>query len=283
MNEILAPLQHEFMRDALVVGAVIAAMCGVLSCFLILKGWSLMGDAVSHAVLPGLALAYLAGLPLAVGAFVAGLLCAAASGFIKRNSRVKEDTAMGVVFTGLFAFGLVLFSRTPSDMHLDHILVGNILGITAGQMQQTLWLGGVILTVSLVMHRDLLLICFDPQHARALALPDRFLHYLLLGLLALAIVVSLQAVGIILVVAMLITPGAVAHLWTDRFGRMLLLAVSTAVTSVAAGVIISYHIDGSTSACIVLFQALVFAVSLLAAPKHGILARWLSVKRNFSN
>lgn len=273
MNDFLAPLQHAFMRDALIVGSVVAAMCGVLSCFLILKGWSLMGDAISHAVLPGIVLAYIAGLPLAAGAFAAGLLCATGSGFIKRNSRIKEDTAMGVVFTGLFAFGLVLFSRTPSDMHLDHILVGNILGITEGQMKQTIILGTVVLATNLILRRDLLLICFDPQHARALALPDRFLLYLLLGLLSLAIVVSLQTVGIILVVAMLITPGAVAHLWTDRFDRMLLLAASTSVGSVVAGVFISYHLNASTSACIVLFQALVFATSMIVAPKHGILAR----------
>ena len=270
MSEFFQPLHHAFMRDALLGGAVIAAMCGVLSCYLILKGWSLMGDAVSHAVLPGIVLAYIAGIPLAIGAFAAGLLCSVGTGFIKQNSRIKEDAVMGVVFTGLFAFGLVLFSRTSSDMHLDHILVGNILGITRAQLWQTLALGGVVLAVSLVLRRDLLLICFDPGQARALALPYRFLNYLLLCLLSLAIVVSLQAVGIILVVAMLVTPGSIAHLWTDRFDRMLLIAVSAAVSSTIAGVFISYHIDGSTAACIVLTQALLFVGSLLFAPKYGI-------------
>ena len=195
------------------------------------------------------------------------------TGFIKQNSRIKEDTVMGVVFTGLFAFGLVLFSRTPSDMHLDHILVGNILGITHSQFWQTLGLGGVVLGVTLLWRRDLLLICFDPGHARAIALSDRFLNYLLLGLLSLAIVVSLQAVGIILVVAMLVTPGSIAHLWTDRFDRMLLVAVSAAVSSTVAGVFVSFHIDASTAACIVLFQALLFVASLLFAPKYGIMAQ----------
>ncbi len=273
MNEFLEPFQYAFMRDALLVGTVVAAMCAVLSCFLILKGWSLMGDAVSHAVLPGIVLAYIAGIPLAIGAFVAGLFCAVSTGFIKQNSRLKEDTVMGVVFTGLFAFGLVLFSRTESDMHLDHILVGNILGIRHSQIWQTLALGGVVLGVTLALRRDLLLICFDPAQARVMALPDKFLNYLLLSLLSLAIVVSLQAVGIILVVAMLITPGSIAHLWTDRFDRMLAIAVAAATASTAAGIFISYHIDASTGACIVLVQTLLFVVSLAFAPKYGILRR----------
>jgi manganese/iron transport system permease protein len=273
MTEFFEPLQYAFMRDALLVGAMVAALCAVLSCFLILKGWSLMGDAISHAVLPGIVLAYIAGLPLAIGAFAAGLFCAVGTGFIKRNSRIKEDTVMGVVFTGLFAFGLVLFSRTPSDMHLDHILLGSILGITPSQMWQSLGLGGVVLGVTLALRRDLLLICFDPGQARVMALPDRFLNYLLLGLLSLAIVVSLQAVGIILVVAMLVTPGSIAHLWTDRFDRMLAIAVTAAVGSTVIGIFTSYHIDASTGACVVLAQALLFAGSLLFAPKYGIIGR----------
>jgi manganese/iron transport system permease protein len=273
MMDFFEPFQYAFMRDAIYVGAMVAAMCAVLSCFLILKGWSLMGDAISHAVLPGIVLAYIAGIPLAIGAFLSGLLCAVSTGFIKHNSRIKEDTVMGVVFTGMFAFGLVLFSRTDSDMHLDHILVGNILGITRPQVWQTLITGGVVLLVTLALRRDLLLICFDPGQARVIALRDRFLNYLLLGLMSLAIVISLQVVGIILVVAMLVTPGCIAHLWTDRFDRMLLIAVASAVSSTVAGVLCSYHIDGSPGACIVLAQALLFVASLLFAPKYGIIGR----------
>jgi manganese/iron transport system permease protein len=273
MSEFFEPLQFAFMRNALLVGTMIAAMCAVLSCFLILKGWSLMGDAVSHAVLPGIVLAYIAGIPLVIGSFVAGLFCAVSTGFIKQNSRVKEDTVMGVVFTGMFAFGLVLFSRTESDMHLDHILVGNILGIRHSQVWQTLALGGVVLGVTLALRRDLLLICFDPGQARVMALPDRFLNYLLLSLLSLAIVVALHAVGIILVVAMLVTPGSIAHLWTDRFDRMLGIAVAAATGSTVTGIFISYHISGNTGACIVLVQALLFVGSLLFAPKYGIIRR----------
>jgi len=268
MNEFFEPFRYAFMQDALLVGVLVGAMCAVLSCFLILKGWSLMGDAVSHAVLPGIVLAYIFALPLTLGAFLAGLLCATGSGFLKRNSRLKEDTAMGVVYTGLFAIGLVLFSKTPSHMHLDHILVGNILGISDAQVKQTLLLGGCVLVVSLLLRRDLLLICFDPIQARVMALPDRFLTYLLLGLLALAIVVAMQAVGIILVVAMLITPGCVAYLWTDRFDKMLLIAVISSVIATVIGIFVSFHTNASTSGCIVLAQALLFVLSLVVAPKY---------------
>lgn len=274
------PLQYEFMRNALLVGSVVAALCAVLSCFVVLKGWSLMGDAISHAVLPGIVLAYLAGWPLAVGAFLSGLLCSAATGFIKQNSRVKEDTVLGVVFTGLFAFGLVLHSRTQSDLHLDHILFGHLLGITKSVAWQVYGVGAVVAALVLVLRRDLLLVCFDPGHARVLALPVKFLTYLLLALLVLAIVVSLQAVGIILVIAMLITPGCTAHLWTDRFDRMLAISVATAVISTAVGILVSYHLDGDTAACIVLAQSLAFAASFFLAPKHGW---WASRRRAARN
>lgn len=283
MNAFLEPLQHAFMIDALLVGAMVGAMCAVLSCFLILKGWSLMGDAVSHAVLPGIVIAYIIGLPLAIGAFIAGLFCATGAGFLKRNSHIKEDTAMGVVFTGLFAFGLVLFSRTPSDMHLDHILVGNILGISRAQMMQTLALGGAVLFVTLLLRRDLLLICFDPGQARVMALPDRFLNYLLLALLSLAVVVALQTVGIILVVAMLVTPGCIAHLWTDRFDQMLLIAVASALIATFKGILISYHLDVSTGGGIVLVLGTMFFASLIIAPKYGIIARKGKRKRRREN
>ena len=265
MSGLLEPLQYVIIQEALVVGAVVAAMSAVLSCFLVLKGWSLMGDAVSHAVLPGIVLAYVVGLPLAVGAFAAGLGCAVAAGWVKARSRLKEDTVLGVVFTGLFAFGLVLFSRVPSDLHLDHILFGNILGVSRSQVWQTVVLGAAVLAVVLAVRRDLLLVCFDEKQARILALPVAVLHYGLLAVLALVIVVSLQAVGLLLVVAMLITPGATARLWTDSFDRMLAVAVGTAVVSSTAGVLISYHISGSVAACIVLVQAAFFTGSLVVS------------------
>ncbi len=271
MTHLLEPFRYGFMVDAMIVGVAVGAVCAVLSCYLVLKGWSLMGDAISHAVLPGIVIAYAIGLPLAVGAFLSGLLCAVATGYIKANSRVKEDTVMGVVFTGLFAFGLVLFTKIKSDLHLDHILFGNILGLEAGDLRNTLITSGIVLAVMLALRRDLLLFCFDPTHARAIGLRTQLLYYLLLSLLAVTIVVSLKAVGIILVIAMLITPGCVAYLLTDRFGRMMWIATVTAVGSSLTGVYVSFFLNASTGACIVLVQALVFLVTLAFAPKHGLL------------
>lgn len=270
MNTLLEPFRYPFMVDAMMVGAAIGAVCAVLSCYLVLKGWSLMGDAISHAVLPGIVIAYAIGLPLAVGAFLSGLFCAVATGFIKANSRVKEDTVMGVVFTGLFAFGLVLFTKVKSDLHLDHILFGNILGLEPGDLRNTLIVAGLTLAIVLTLRRDLLLFCFDPGQARTIGLPVNLLYYLLLSLLAVTIVVSLKAVGIILVIAMLVTPGCVAYLLSDRFGMMLVIAVATAVGSSLVGVYASFFLNASTGACIVLVQALVFLLALGFAPKHGL-------------
>lgn len=270
MNALLEPFRHPFMVDAMIVGAAIGTVCAVLSCYLVLKGWSLMGDAISHAVLPGIVIAYAIGLPLAIGAFLSGLVCAVATGFIKDNSRVKEDTVMGVVFTGMFAFGLVLFTKIESDLHLDHILFGNILGLEPGDLRNTLVVAGLTLAVVLTLRRDLLLFCFDPAQARTIGLPVKLLYYLLLSLLAVTIVVSLKAVGIILVIAMLVTPGCVARLLSDRFGTMLVIAVATAVGSSLVGVYGSFFLNASTGACIVLVQALVFLITLGFAPKHGL-------------
>jgi ABC-type Mn2+/Zn2+ transport system permease subunit len=271
MSTLLEPFRYGFMVDAMVVGAAIGAVCAVLSCYLVLKGWSLMGDAISHAVLPGIVLAYAIGLPLALGAFLSGLFCAVATGYIKANTRVKEDTVMGVVFTGLFAFGLVLFTKIKSDLHLDHILFGNILGLDPSDLRNTLITAGVTLAVVLALRRDLMLFCFDPAQARVIGLPTKLLYYLLLSLLAMTIVVSLKAVGIILVIAMLVTPGCIAYLLTDRFDRMLLIATGAAVGSSLTGVYVSFFLNASTGACIVLIQAVVFVVAVVFAPKHGML------------
>lgn len=268
------PFVYPFMQQALLVGAVIAVLCAVLSCLLILRGWSLMGDAISHAVLPGIVLAYRMGLPLALGAFLSGWCCAVATGYLRQHSRLKEDTVMGVIFTGLFAVGLVLFSQTPSDLHLDHILFGNILGIPPSQVRETCAIGLGLMLLLLARRRDFLLVAFDPYHAQALGLSVQWLNYLLLALLSLAIVVSLQAVGILLVIAMLITPGATAFLLTDRYDRMLQLATASSLIATLSGIIISYHLDASPSACIVLMQATQFFLAWLFAPKNGMVAQW---------
>lgn len=271
MNALLEPFRYGFMVDAMIVGTAIGAVCAVLSCYLVLKGWSLMGDAISHAVLPGIVVAYAIGLPLALGAFLSGLFCAVATGYIKANTRVKEDTVMGVVFTGLFAFGLVLFTKIKSDLHLDHILFGNILGLEPGDLRDTLIVAGITLATILALRRDLLLFCFDPAQARTIGLQTKLLYYLLLSLLAMTIVVSLKAVGIILVIAMLVTPGCIAYLLTDRFERMLVIATAAAVGSSLTGVYISFFLNASTGACIVLVQATLFVITMVFAPKHGLL------------
>ncbi len=268
----LSPFQFEFMLHAFAIGALVGTVCAVFSCFLVLKGWSLMGDAISHSVLPGIVLAYIAGIPLAIGAFFSGLLCAVGTGFIKNNSRVKEDTVMGVVFTGLFAFGLVLFSKIDSDQHLNHILFGSLLGIPREQIIQTACIAGFTLVITLIMRKDLLLFCFDPGHAQSVGLNVAVLNYLMLSLLALTIVASLQAVGIILVVAMLITPGCVGFLLADRFHKMQIISVASAVFSSLSGVYISFFINGSTGSCIVLMQSAIFLVALIFSPKRGLLA-----------
>jgi manganese/iron transport system permease protein len=273
LDWITVPLAYPFMQRALGVSVLVAAVCAVLSCYLVLKGWSLMGDAVSHAVLPGIVLAYVVGLPLAVGAFVAGLACALFTGYLKEHSRVKEDTVMGIVFSGMFGLGLVIFTKVETDQHLLHILFGNVLGVTVRDVIETAVVAGGTLLVVLIKRRDLLLYCFDPNHARSIGIPVRVLHYGLLILLSLTIVASLKAVGIILVIAMLIAPGATAYLLTSSFERMLAIAVAVAVASAALGTIVSFHIDGATGACIVLVQAVAFTLAFLLAPKHGLIWR----------
>ena len=266
------PFAYEFMQRALLVALLVAAVCAVLSCYLVLKGWSLMGDAISHAVLPGIVIAYVVGIPLVIGAFTAGLGCALATGYLKDNSRVKEDTVMGIVFSGMFGFGLVLFTKIETDQHLNHILFGNVLGVTTADLIETAIIAGGTLLIVLIKRRDLLLYCFDPNHARAIGLPVRVLHYGLLVLLSLTIVSALKAVGIILVIAMLIAPGATAYLLTDSFGRMLGIAVVVAMASAAFGTLVSFHINGATGACIVLVQASAFIAAFLFAPKRGLFA-----------
>ncbi|MDE3722179.1 metal ABC transporter permease [Nocardiopsis sp. N85] len=267
------PLQFEFVRRALLVAVVAGAVCAVLSCWMTLVGWSLMGDAVSHAVLPGVVLSYMFGLPFALGALVFGAGSVALIGVVNRTSRVKEDAVIGVVFTALFALGLVLISTVPSQTDLGHILFGNVLGVSDTEILQVVVLAAVVLVVVWFKHRDLTLYAFDRTHAHAIGVNPRLLETLLLGLLAVTVVVALQAVGIILVVAMVIVPGATAYLLTDRFERMLVISMGIAVVAAVAGVFVSYHANVSTGGCIVLAQASAFTLAYLFSPLHGVLGR----------
>ena len=258
----LSPFAHEFMQRGLIVAVMVGVVCAVLSCFLVLKGWSLMGDAVSHAVLPGIVLAHILSLPLAIGAFAAGLGCSLGIGYLKQNSRVKEDTVMGIVFSGMFALGLVLFVKVDSDQHLMHILFGNMLGVRWADIAETALIAVPTIAIMLAKRRDFLLVSFDPAHARAIGLPVAALHFGLLILLALTIVAALKAVGIILVVAMLIAPGAIGYLMTRQFDRMLMVAAGVATVSSVLGTILSFHLDAATGPCIVVVQAGFFLAAL---------------------
>ena len=272
MTWLLEPLSHAFMVKALLVSALVGGVCGLLSCYMTLKGWALMGDAVSHAVMPGVVVAYALGLPFSLGAFVFGVGSVAAIGFVKQKSRIKEDTVIGLVFTGFFALGLVLVSKVRSNIDLTHILFGNVLGISSSDIQQTLLISALVVGLLLVFRRDLLLFCFDPTHARSIGINTGVLHYMLLSVLSLTAVAGLQTVGVILVVAMLVTPGATAYLLTDRFDRMTFLAIASSVLSSVIGVYVSYWSDSSTAGCIVLAQTALFLLAFLLAPRYGILS-----------
>ena len=277
MNDLLAaalePFGFDFMQQAFAVGLLVAAASAVLSCLLVLKGWSLMGDAVSHSVLPGIVLAWLVGAPLVLGAFLAGLACAVSTGWLTSNSRLKEDTVMGIVFSGMFALGVFLFVKIETGLHLDHVLFGNLLGVSWRDVGTTALLVVPAFALVVAKRRDLMVFAFDPQHAGTVGLNVRVLHYGLLSVLSLVIVASIDAVGIILVVALLIAPGAVAWLMTDRFETMMLWALAAALVSSVLGILASYHLDSAPAPTIVVLMTAIFVVAFLFAPRRGVFRR----------
>lgn len=258
IDTLLLPFAFPFMQQAFLIALLVAVPMGLLSSYLVLKGWSLMGDAISHAVLPGIVLAFVLGLPLAIGAFVAGMACALATGFLKENSRVKEDTVMGVVFSGMFGAGIVMFSMVETELHLNHILFGDMLGTDWPDIFQAGAIAAAVVAALAVFGRDLALHAFDAQHARAIGLPVRLLHYGLLAMISLTVVGALQAVGIILAIAFLIAPGATAFLVTRQFGAMLAVAVAVAALSALGGVYLSFFIDSAPAPTIVLVMTGLF-------------------------
>ncbi len=272
MEELLVPFQYDYMLKAMWVSALIGGVCGLLSCFVTLKGWSLMGDALSHAVVPGVTIAYLAGVPMALGAFTTGLLAAIAMRFVKARTSLREDAVIGVVFTMFFALGVLLISLFPAGISLKTIVFGNILGISDPDALQVVLISAVTLLILALKWRDLVLFCFDPQQALTLGLNPQVLHLTLLMLLAATAVASMQTVGAVLVVATLVTPGATAYLLTDRFSRMLGIAGALGVGSSFLGAYASYFLDGSTGGCIVVLQTLCFLAALTFGPKHGLFA-----------
>ncbi len=265
IDTLLQPFQFAFMNTAFLMMAILSVPTSLLSCYLVLKGWSLMGDAISHAVLPGVVLAYLINIPLIIGAFCAGMVCALATGFLAENSRVKQDTVMGIVFSGMFGFGIVLYTKITTDVHLDHILFGNMLGVGPEQ----LWTAGLIAAfvgvVMIAKRADFMLHSFDPVQAQAVGLHVGWLHYGMLALISLTIVATLSAVGIILSIGLLIAPGAIAYLLTKRFERMLVIAVLVTLISGFLGVYLSFYIDSAPAPTVILILTAIFIVAFIRA------------------
>lgn len=266
----LWPFQLSFMVQAMVIAVLVAVPTALLSCFLVLKGWSLMGDAISHAVLPGVVLAYMVGLPIGIGAFIAGMVCALSVGFLKEHSRIKEDTVMGVVFAGLFGLGIVLYTAITTDVHLDHILFGNMLGVNGADIILAVIIALAVVLVIGAKWRDLMLFIFDAQQAGAIGLNTRLLHYGLLAMISLTIVGALQAVGMILVIALLIAPGAIAFLITRRFGVMLLVAMGVSVGCSLVGVYASFFLDSAPAPTIVLLMSIGFILAFIATQRRRV-------------
>jgi manganese/iron transport system permease protein len=261
--DLLLPFQFLFMQNAFVICLIVALPTALLSCFLVMKGWALMGDAVSHAVLPGIVLAYVTGLPLLLGAFLAGMLCSFLTGFLAENSRVKQDTVMGVVFSGMFALGIVLYVALDTHAHFDHILFGNMLGVDTQELSTAAIISSVVVLGIVLFWKDFLLHSFDEVQAKVSGLNVTVLHYTLLTFLSLTIVATLSAIGLILAISLLIAPGAIAFLLVKRFSTMLWIACVVNLTTMVLGAYLSFHIDSAPAPTIVLIQSLVFVIALV--------------------
>lgn len=265
LDTLLMPFQFPFMQKAFVISVLVAIPMSILSCYLVLKGWSLMGDAISHSLLPGIVIAYVINLPLMIGAFAAGMVCALSAGFLKENSRIKEDTILGIVFSGMFGLGLVLYVKIETDVHLDHILFGDMLGVTWRDVLESAGIGLVAVAFILIKRKDLLLHAFDGQHAHAIGLSVRLLHYGLLAVLSLTIVGALKAVGLILAIALLVAPGSVALLVTRTFSGMMGLSVLVGIFASFFGVYASFYLDSAPAPTIVLLMTLAFIISFIVS------------------
>ena len=257
-ENLVMPFQFVFMQNAFWVAFILSVPTAILSCFLVVRGWALMGDAISHAVLPGIAIAYILGIPLLIGAFLAGMFCAWGTGFLSNNSRIKEDTIMGVIFSGMFGLGIVLFVAFETSAHLDHILFGNILGVSKADIFTALIITLMIIIFFVIFWRDLMLFSFDPIQAKALALPTIFLHYGLLAALSLVIIATLKAVGLILAIGLFILPGAIAFLLSQRLSSMLIISIFFNICSMEIGLYLSFFIDSAPAPTIVLVLTFVF-------------------------
>lgn len=279
----IAPFTFDFMWEALWVGCFGALCCAVVSCFVVSKGWSLVGDAVSHAVLPGIILAWLAAVPLLVGAMVSGILCVLLAGWVNRRSRIKADTALGICFTGFLALGLILMSTVSSNVHFSHVLLGHLLGITQEARLQLLSAGGLALLIVACRFSDLKLFCFDAVQARVAGLNTTVLNVLLLMCLALTTIATLQSVGLVQAIAMLVTPGAIGTLVSRRFVTGMIIGIAASMLAVWSGLLIAFHANLSPGSCIVLVQFALFLLTLIGSPYRGYLARRWRGRRRISS
>ena len=272
MTSLLEPFGYGYMLNAMWVSALVGGVCAFLSCYLMLKGWSLIGDALSHAIVPGVAGAYMLGLPFSIGAFFSGGLAAAAMLFLNQRTKLKEDAIIGLIFSTFFGLGLFMVSLSPTSVNIQTIVLGNILAITPEDTLQLVIVGVVSLVVLLAKWRDLMVVFFDESHARTVGLNPALLRIVFFTLLSASTVAALQTVGAFLVIAMVVTPGATAYLLTDRFPRLLAIAVAIGSATSFAGAYISYFLDGATGGVIVLLQTAIFFLAFVFAPKHGMLA-----------
>jgi manganese/iron transport system permease protein len=272
LSVLLEPFGYEYMVNAMWVSALVGGVCAFLSAYLMLKGWSLIGDALSHAIVPGVAGAYLLGLPFSLGAFLAGGLAAGAMLFLNQRTRLKEDAIIGLIFSSFFGLGLFMASLSPTSVNIQTIVLGNILAITPEDTIQLAAIGLVSLAILLVKWRDLMVVFFDENHARSVGLNPTGLRILFFTLLSASTVAALQTVGAFLVICMVVTPGATAYLLSDRFPRLIMIAVAIGVLTSFVGAYISYFLDGATGGVIVVLQTTVFLVAFVLAPKHGLIA-----------
>ncbi|TIL51307.1 iron/manganese ABC transporter permease subunit SitC [Mesorhizobium sp.] len=272
MSVLLEPFGYEYMLNAMWVSALVGGVCAFLSCYLMLKGWSLIGDALSHSIVPGVAGAYMLGLPFSIGAFFSGGLAAAAMLFLNQRTKLKEDAIIGLIFSSFFGLGLFMVSLSPTSVNIQTIVLGNILAITPEDTLQLAIIGFVSLAVLLVKWKDLMVVFFDESHARSIGLNPSALKIMFFMLLSASTVAALQTVGAFLVICMVVTPGATAYLLTDRFPRLLVIAVLIGAVTSFTGAYASYFLDGATGGIIVVLQTLIFLAAFFFAPKHGMLA-----------
>lgn len=279
MEELLLPFQYDYMNKAIFAATFIGAVCAMLSSYLMLKGWSLIGDALSHSIVPGVAAAYMIGVPYVFGAFFSGLLASASMGFIKANTKLREDAIIGLIFTSFFALGLFMVSLNPTSVNVKNIVLGNILGVSDEDIFQMVLIAGISFVVLIFTWKDIMVTFFDENHAKTIGINTKFLNILFFTLLSACTIAALQTVGALLVIGLIVTPGATAYLLCDRFGHLMI--VSTIIGSVTCfvGAYISFFLDGATGGVIILLQTMLFIIVFLFAPKYGLIAAKRKIKQ----